>query len=231
MGGVRRTRGWAGQRRQRWGRGVVLPLGWACVALVVACLGLASSALAQRGRAAGFRMQTPRATMRPQAPAPIERRPPGGPPANGGRGLNGGHLAQWMNQHSNMTLQQQQQALRREPGFSELPQATQQRYMQRLSQLNAMPPAQRQRVLARNEWMERLSPDQRAQVRGATEQLGALPPDQRRMVAQSFRQLRDLPPEQREAAMNSDRYRGQMNPAQFDALRNLMRIEPILPPK
>lgn len=227
MNGVSRTRGRAGRLQQQRDRWSVVFVRFAIAAIVLAGLGWPAAASSQRGRAFGRSMQAPRA----QAPAPVERRPPGGAGANDGRGLNGGHLAQWMNQHSDMTLQQQQQALRREPGFSELPQATQQRYMQRLSQLNAMPSAQRQRVLARNEWMEHLSPDQRAQVRGATEQLGALPPDQRRVVAQSFRQLRDLPPEQREAAMNSDRYRGQMNPAQFDTLRNLMRIEPMLPPK
>ena len=59
---------------------------------------------------------------------------------------DGEHLAQWMSGHNDMTLEQQQQALRREPGFNELPKATQQRFMERLSQLHAMPSDQRQRV-------------------------------------------------------------------------------------
>ena len=87
-----------------------------------------------------------------QRPAPIERQPPvGAPPGMGtGGGLGqthlmgpdgrGEHLAEWMSLHSRMTLQQQQQALNREPGFRELPPATQIRMHQRLAQLNAMTP-------------------------------------------------------------------------------------------
>jgi len=75
-----------------------------------------------------------------------------------------------------------------------------------------------------------LSPDQRVQVRGAMQQLGSLPPDQRQVVAKSFRELRGLPPEQRFAAMNSARY-GYLNPAQRATLNNLIRVEPMLPPR
>jgi hypothetical protein len=181
-----------------------------------------------------------------QRPAPIERRPPSPPnaapqqarggavghmvgPGRIGNGPKGEHLAEWMNQHSNLTLQQQQQALEREPGFQELPGATQQRMRERLAQLNAMSPQQRQRVLQRNEAMEQLTPDQRSQVRGAMEQLGVLPPDQRRQVARSFRELRELPQNQRMAAMMGPRY-SYMNPAQRTALLHLIQVEPMLPP-
>jgi hypothetical protein len=173
-----------------------------------------------------------------QAPAPIERRPPPAHPnaaqpnqqghlVGPGR-AKGEHLAEWMSQHSNLTLEQQQQALGREPGFQELPAATQQRMRERLSQLNAMSPNQRQRVLDRNEAMELLTPDQRGQVRGAMQQLGSLPPDQRKSVAQSFRELRQLPPNQRMTAMLSPRY-SWMNSAQKSALVHLIQVEPMLP--
>jgi hypothetical protein len=180
-----------------------------------------------------------------QAPAPVERRPPGGTGPGGApqqsqlapivrrnpqaQGTKGEHLAEWMSQHSNLTVDQQQQALDREPGFRDLPAQTQERMHERLSQLNAMTPEQRQRLLAHNEIMERLNPDQRAQVRGAMQELGALPEDQRRAVARSFRELRELPPDQRAAAMNSDRYTW-MNPAQRATMNNLLRVEPMLPP-
>ena len=154
--------------------------------------------------------------------APIERRnpQPGAP--------KGEHLAEWMNQHRNLTPDQQQQALDHEPGFHDLPQATQQRMHERLSQLNAMNPQRRERILNYNEQMEHLSVPQRAEVRGSLQQLGALPPDQRRQVAQSFRELRALPPEQRAGALNSPQYQ-YMNPAQRSALNNLLRVEPLIP--
>jgi hypothetical protein len=144
-------------------------------------------------------------------------------------GARGEHLADWMNQHHNLTPEQQQQALDREPGFRELPQQTQQRMHNRLSQLNAMNPNQRQRILNYNERMEHMSVDQRAEVRGSLQQLGSLPQDQRRQVAKSFRELRELPPEQRGAALNSPQYQW-MNPSQRIALNNLLRVEPLLPP-
>ncbi len=124
-----------------------------------------------------------------QQPAPIERQPtsagavvqPGSQQhlvePNGRRG--GEHLPEWMEQHRG-TLEQQQAALDREPGFKELPLQTQMQMHQRLAQLNAMTPEMRARTLAHAEAMERLNPAQRSQVRGAMEQLGSLPMDQRR---------------------------------------------------
>jgi hypothetical protein len=175
-----------------------------------------------------------------ERPAPIERRPPPtgamvqpgsqqhlvGP--NGRRG--GEHLPEWMEQHQGMTLEQQQAALDREPGFRELPLQTQMQMHQRLAQLNAMTPEMRARTLAHTEAMERLSPAQRSQVRGVMEQLGLLPQDQRRQVIRSFRELRMLPPEQRFAMMNSPRY-GWLNYAQRTVLTNLIFIAPMLPPE
>lgn len=176
-----------------------------------------------------------------QSPAPIERRPPQPHPSgtNGARGANqaqpkglprGEHLAEWMNQHRDLTPQQQQEALDREPGFRELPQGTQQRMRDRLAQLDAMGPEQRQRLLARNEALEQLSPDQRAEFRGAMSQLGNLPLEQRRPVAQTFRALRELPPEQRISAFATGRYGPPLSDSQRAVLFNLLRVEPLMPP-
>ena len=197
---------------------------------VLACACTTVCAQIFRGpRAQGFRMQKNAAPQRRQPMAPQAARPaPAGQRPGGGQ--KNEHLAEWMNQHSNLTPAQQQQALENEPGFRELPAQTQQNMRNRLAQLNAMPQQQRDKVLNRNEAMERLTPEQRGQVRGAMEQLGALPPDQRRFVARSFRELRELPPAQRWAAMNSEAYRGQLNDAQRATLSNLMRVEPMLPP-
>ncbi len=183
-----------------------------------------------------------------QAPAPIERRPP--PRTSGSPAVNpyparenpvspnhretptglprGEHLAQWMSLHSSLSPEQQQEALGREPGFSNLPSETQQRYRDRLSQLDAMRPEQRQHVLARTEALERLSPEQRTEWRGAMSQLGALPQDERRVVSQTFHALRVLPQEQQIPALNSGRFGPPLNPMQRTVLFELLRVEPIL---
>lgn len=169
--------------------------------------------------------QYPQRQAPPPRMAPMPRRlGPNGAPM-GQNQDRGGHLADWMNAHRNLTPQQQQQALQNEPGFRQLPPQTQERYRERLSQLNAMNPVQRERILNRNEQMERLSPDQRGQVRGAMQQLGSLPPDQRHVVARSFNELRNLPPNQRAAAMGGI----PLNDAQRATLYNLMRLEPMIP--
>jgi hypothetical protein len=172
--------------------------------------------------------------------APVERRGPGNQPAsqlapiqrreNGpSAGANGEHLAEWMQRHNTLSLPEQQRALQAEPGFRDLPGATQQRLMNRLSQLNAMPPAQRERMIQHNEAMERLTPEQRTQVRFATQNWASLPPDQKFAVARSFRALRQLPPDQRAAALASGRYTAPFNAQQRAALDGLLRVEPWLP--
>ena len=129
-----------------------------------------------------------------------------------------------------MTLEQQQQALNREPGFNQLSPQAQYRMHKRLAQLYAMQPLQRQRTLAHIEAMERLTPDERSQVRGAMEQLGSLPPLQRRQVIQSFRQLRSLSPQQRWRILNSTQF-DWMGYGERTVLTNLIRIAPMLPPQ
>jgi hypothetical protein len=143
---------------------------------------------------------------------------------------NNEHLAEWMDRHSNMPLEQQQRALQNEPGFHDLPPQTQQRMLDRLSRLNNMPPDQRRRILERNEVMEHLTPNQRQQVRGAMQQLGALPTDRRRVVARAFRDLRDMPPAQRQATLNSESFRSQFSDTERGTLSNLLAVEPLLPP-
>ena len=148
---------------------------------------------------------------------------PGGPP-------RGAHLGQWMQQHGNLSPQQQQHALQNEPGFNRLPQQTQQRMMQRLDRLNNMPPQQRDRVISRTEAMERMTPQQRGDVRGAMGQLGALPQDRRRMVARSFRDLRAMSPQERNALLNSPAYRQEFSDEERGTLSNLLSVSPLLPP-
>jgi hypothetical protein len=189
---------------------------------LLTCVFAAVSAAAQRPHWQS--VQTHRQQSAPSQPQ--QRRNNPGPAAAANRTPKGEHLAEWMNQHSNLTPAQQQQALEREPGFHELPPQTQQRERERLAQLNAMSPERRQQIISRNEHMETLTPDQRGQVRASMQQLGALPPDQRRVVARSFRELRDLPPDQRPSAMA----RIPLNDAQRATLGNLLRVEPLLPP-
>ncbi len=171
-------------------------------------------------------------SMQPRhTPAPIERRTPPAehPGGNGHRGMQQQHLAQWMDAHRGLPLEQQQNALGAEPGFRQLQPQVQQRMRDRLTELNAMSPEQRQRVLSRTEAMEQLSPPQRQEVRGAMQQLGSLPDDRRHAVARSFRVLRDVPPSQQQETLNSPQFRSQFNDQERGTLTNLLKVAPLLP--
>ena len=150
-------------------------------------------------------------------------------PQNNGPRTRGEHLNQWMQDHHNLSPQDQQRALQKEPGFNQLPQQTQQRMVERLNRLNSMNPQQRERVLQRGEAMEHLNMQQRVQVRSAMGQLGALPEDRRRAVARSFRELRGMPPEQQNQMLNSPQYRQQFNDEERGTLGNLLSVSPLLP--
>lgn len=173
------------------------------------------------------------------AAASLVAQPAQGPKAQGafraqagpkvGSRPNQEHLAQWMDRHRDLSPQQQQFELRREPGFNQLPPQTQQRMLDRLTQLNSMPEQQRRRILERNEVMERLTLPQRQQVRSAMQDLGSLPVDRRRLVARAFRDLREMPVQQRQAILSSDRIRSQFSDQERNTLVNLLNVEPYLP--
>ena len=142
-----------------------------------------------------------------------------------------GHLPQWMAQHQNLPVGQQERLLRQEPGFNRLSPGEQQRQIQQLHQLNQMPQAQRDRRLARAEAIERLSPEERSQVRDSFSRLATLPPDRQGMVRHAFQDLRGVPVDQREIMLNSARYNATFTPQERGILSNLLRVEPYEGPR
>jgi hypothetical protein len=146
------------------------------------------------------------------------------PPAN-----PRGHLGSWLQSHQGQPFSSQENSLRREQGFSRLPQQQQQRLIDRLHQLDTMPPQQRQRTLGRIENMERLSPDRRQAVRGSAQELSSMDPARKQQVRGAFRALRDLPPGQREQVLNSPAYRSMYSDHERQVLGNLLSVEPYAP--
>ncbi len=142
-----------------------------------------------------------------------------------------GHIADWLYQHRNLPVQEQERLLRNDPSFNRLPPATQQRLIQQLSQVNQLPEEQRERRLARAEMLERMSPQEQVQVRQAGSRFMALPPDRQAMVKSAFQDLRSVPLDQHAIVLNSARYQNQFSPNERDILYNLLRAEPYEPPR
>lgn len=139
------------------------------------------------------------------------------------------HLAEWLRQHQNMSLKQQERALRNEPGFNRLPLERQQRLLSRLQQVNAMPPLQRERTLERMEALEKLSPQQREQVHSAMQEVGRLPAQRRQLMRKAFHDLSRLPQERRRAVLDSPQFKGQFSDRERQMLRTLMSVQPYRP--
>jgi hypothetical protein len=143
----------------------------------------------------------------------------------------GEHLPQWYRQHQSMNLQQQERALRRQPGFNKLSPAQRQRVLNRLRYLDSQPPAVRARIMARNEAFERLSPERRQEVRAAAQAFQHMPRYRKEQLGRAFSTLRTLPPEQRSEILHSARFRAQYSPRERHILSNLLSIEPYQPPQ
>ncbi|HVT96396.1 MAG TPA: DUF3106 domain-containing protein, partial [Acidobacteriaceae bacterium] len=160
----------------------------------------------------------------------MEMRPAG----NGGQGTYGdrdrpGHLGQWLMNHQNLSPQQREEQLRREPGFNRLSPDQQQRVLNRLRSLDARPPEQRQRMIRRNEMFEQLNPEQKQGVRQSFQAWNQMTPDRHRMLGRAFADLRQIPPDQRSAILNSARFSHEFSPDERRVLGNLLSIEPYEP--
>ena len=163
----------------------------------------------------------PPSAYRPNPGYPV-RAPYAAPPAN----VQGPHLGSWLQSHQGESFTGQENALRREPGFSRLPQPQQQRLIDRLHQLDSMPPQQRQRWIGRNENMERLSPERRQEVSNSVHELRSMNPARKQQVQAAWRVLREMPPAQRDHVLNSPAYRSMYSDHERQILGNLLSIEP-----
>jgi hypothetical protein len=168
--------------------------------------------------------QAESAPMRPAFNAgPAQMRP----------GVNGGarpgHLQEWVNNHQNLSPQQQEEQLRHLPGFNRLTPDQQQRVVNRLRTLDARPPEQRDRMIQRNEMFENLSPVQKADVGKSSEAMRTMPPERQAMVRRAFNDLRQLPPDQRQAILNSARFSQTFSPEERHVLGSFLSIEPYEP--
>lgn len=152
---------------------------------------------------------------------------PGVNPGGGYGGRPGQeHLPQWLAQHQNMSPQQQEQMLRREPGFNRLTPDQQQRAMNTLHRLDTRTPEQRERTAARNEMFERLSPEQKQDVRGAAQAMAMMPPGRKALMTRAFNDLRRIPPDERQEILNSARFTQTFSPQERHVLGSLLSIEP-----
>lgn len=140
-----------------------------------------------------------------------------------------GHLGDWLNQHRNLPIQEQERVLRSDPNFRRLSPIDQQRVVQQLYQVNQLPEEQRQRRLARAEMIEHLPPQELIRINNSARLWATLPVDRQAMMRRAFQDLRAVPLEQRPMVLNSARYQGVFTPEERGILTDLLRVEPYQP--
>jgi Protein of unknown function (DUF3106) len=184
-------------------------------AISACALGLAVFAAPVSSRPQGlFLLQSPAGTQR----SPASK--------NGNRGQQSSRkMGDWLREHRNLPVDQQEKLLESDPNFKRLPKNRQDTLKERLRKFASLPPQQQDRALQRMQFMASLSPEQRKEIRDANQQLQSLPPERRVMVHAAVRHLRQMDPQQRQQVLGSDRFRTTFSPQEQNILKQLASIE------
>ena len=140
-----------------------------------------------------------------------------------------GHAGDWLRRYKDLSPQEQESELQKDPAFHRLPKAQQERYLQRLQNFSNLPPQRQLQILNRMETWEHLTRDQKQEARQVWGQMKQLPPGRRRMVHTAIDDLRSMPADQRENVINSDRFKGMFSDQERGLMRDATRL-PLAPP-
>jgi Protein of unknown function (DUF3106) len=175
---------------------------------------LASAAHAQQ------RIPTPAARRR--AMLPVQRVSP----APAGAQSRIADLPQnWVEQLQEMTPAEQQQFLRNNARFRNLPAQRQAVIRRRLREWNSLPLDQREALLERQQIWEQLPPEQRRQVRESLlPRWQSLPLPRRQVIMGKLRVLRGLDGEQRGAKLSDENFLENMNAEERQMLFDLSNL-------
>ncbi len=189
------------------------------ISLLVLLAGLGGSAALHPG--ARHSVAPPGAILL-QSPAAPQKSPSATPKNTSKHPQN--RLGDWLQSHKELTPEQQENALEKDPKFKKLTPERQAALKERLRKFNALPPEQRQRALRRMNYISTLSPEQRQQLRDANQKLEALPQDRKVMIHTALRHLRKMDPQQRAETMQSDRFRSTFSDQEQGILQQLSAI-------
>ncbi|MGH9565303.1 MAG: DUF3106 domain-containing protein [Candidatus Angelobacter sp.] len=141
----------------------------------------------------------------------------------------GRRMGDWLQNHQDLPLDQQEKLLENDPSFKKLPADRQAALKERLRKFNALSPERRERALQRMRFMASLSQEQRKEIREVNKQLQSLPPDRRVIMHATIRHLRKMDPQQRQQLLESDRVRTNFSSQEQSILKQLASIEASAP--
>ncbi|HKW77179.1 MAG TPA: DUF3106 domain-containing protein [Terriglobales bacterium] len=130
-------------------------------------------------------------------------------------------MGDWLREHRNLPVDQQEKILENDPNFKKLSKDRQAALKERLRKFAGLPPERQDRALQRMQFMSSLSPEQRKEIRDANQQLQTLPPDRRVMLHATVRHLRQMSPQERQQTLESDRFRSTFSAQEQNILKQL----------
>ena len=161
----------------------------------------------------------------PPPAAPARNATPAAPNPGGGYVFQpkgpGPHRGDWLRKYMTLPPKQQEQQLRRDPGFQSLPPERQNHLLDRLRNFNSQSPERKAQILNRMETFEHMTPQQQQAARNLFDRYRSLPEDQRSRVSQAYRRLRGMPPSARNELLNSDEFRNNFTEDQRELLRGM----------
>jgi len=165
-----------------------------------------------------------------QKPGEHFRPPQSNPPKNSNPGNKGGaqpnRMGKWLQEHKNLSPDEQEKLLEKDPNFQKLSAARQAELKERLRKFNNLPPAQRERAINRMQYMASLTQAQRQEIREAGQQLQGLPQDRQVMVHKALRHLRQMDPQERQQVMDGDRFKSTFSDQERGIITRLVAINP-----
>lgn len=179
----------------------------------------------------------PRARFLLQSPG--AQKSPNQTKGNNHRGQPSRKMGDWLREHRNLPVDQQEKLLENDPNFKKLPKNRQDALKERLRKFASLPPERQDRALERMQFMASLSSEQRKEIRDANRELQTLPPERRVMVHAAVRHLRQMNPQERQQTLESDRFRSTFSPQEQNILKQLASLpgaaanapSPAAPPK
>lgn len=169
-------------------------------------------------------LSMPVAAQQPKAQAAPH---PQGQHTHKGQAKNPPRIGDWLREHKDLPLDQQEKLLESDPMYKNLPPERQSALKEQLRRFNTLPPEQRERALKRMEFMQSLSPEQRKQIKDANQQLQTLPEDRRVMVHKALRHLRSMSPEERQQTLQSDQFKSTFSEQEQNIVKQLAAVEPV----
>jgi hypothetical protein len=159
---------------------------------------------------------------KPHPPAPPKQSKPNNPGAQ----KPAPKMGDWLNGHKNLSADEQEKLLEKDPQFKSLPPDRQAALRERLRKFNSLTPEQRERALNRMQFMANLTPEQRQEIRDANQTLQGLPQERQVMVHKALRHLRQMTPDERAQAMSDERFQNTFSEQERGILSKLAAINP-----